>query len=504
MLMVCHHLNPAVPEDLAFAESRIRPSTIAAEDVLHDLGAISMIGSDSPGDGPRRRGRDPHVADRARDEAPPGLAARRRRRRQPPGPPLRRQVHDLPGGRPRPRRRGRLGRGRQAGRPRAVGPGVLRRPPARGGQGRDDRLGRRWATPTRRSRRRSRCCPRPMFGAAPGRRRRSVAGLRRADGARRRAGRPAGLRRAAGAGRRHAGRSARPTCPRTTPCRASGRPRHVRRAHRRRARSRQPRPPSCRWPSATSCSDAIAVRASQVMPRARRGGTLDLPAPTAARTRIGCRGCSCSPTAGSRRAATRTRRASRRRSPAATSRRGHARPLPPRPAGDDRRDRRRVRGRGRASATATAATLDAELDARDPLAAAARGRRAVGRQLLRAGRRVVARPVASTRLDGLPAADRRSARSSRAPAARRTTRPRSRCTTSPPRSRPPASGCSASTRSSVAAVHAAVGAADRRRSSPPAADWAAAAPRDLPALGGALADILAEDHATWEVRLFAS
>lgn len=47
MLMVCHHLSPHVPEDLAFAESRIRPSTIAAEDVLHDLGAIAMIGSDS-------------------------------------------------------------------------------------------------------------------------------------------------------------------------------------------------------------------------------------------------------------------------------------------------------------------------------------------------------------------------------------------------------------------------------------------------------------------------
>ena len=47
MLMVCHHLNPAVPEDLAFAESRIRPATMAAEDVLHDIGAISMIGSDS-------------------------------------------------------------------------------------------------------------------------------------------------------------------------------------------------------------------------------------------------------------------------------------------------------------------------------------------------------------------------------------------------------------------------------------------------------------------------
>ncbi|MGV0676671.1 urease subunit alpha [Mycolicibacterium fortuitum] len=47
MLMVCHHLNPSVAEDLAFAESRIRPSTIAAEDLLHDIGAISMIGSDS-------------------------------------------------------------------------------------------------------------------------------------------------------------------------------------------------------------------------------------------------------------------------------------------------------------------------------------------------------------------------------------------------------------------------------------------------------------------------
>jgi urease subunit alpha len=47
MLLVCHHLDPAVPEDLAFAESRIRGETIAAEDVLHDLGAISMMSSDS-------------------------------------------------------------------------------------------------------------------------------------------------------------------------------------------------------------------------------------------------------------------------------------------------------------------------------------------------------------------------------------------------------------------------------------------------------------------------
>lgn len=47
MLMVCHHLNPAVPEDLAFAESRIRATTIAAEDILHDMGALSVTSSDA-------------------------------------------------------------------------------------------------------------------------------------------------------------------------------------------------------------------------------------------------------------------------------------------------------------------------------------------------------------------------------------------------------------------------------------------------------------------------
>jgi len=47
MLMVCHHLNPRIPEDVAFAESRIRRETIAAEDILHDLGAISIMASDS-------------------------------------------------------------------------------------------------------------------------------------------------------------------------------------------------------------------------------------------------------------------------------------------------------------------------------------------------------------------------------------------------------------------------------------------------------------------------
>ncbi|MCM3783621.1 urease subunit alpha [Neobacillus mesonae] len=47
MLMVCHHLDPSIPEDVAFADSRIRPETIAAEDILHDLGVFSIISSDS-------------------------------------------------------------------------------------------------------------------------------------------------------------------------------------------------------------------------------------------------------------------------------------------------------------------------------------------------------------------------------------------------------------------------------------------------------------------------
>ena len=51
MTMVCHHLSPSIPEDVAFAESRIRSQSIAAEDILHDLGAISMLGSDSQGMG---------------------------------------------------------------------------------------------------------------------------------------------------------------------------------------------------------------------------------------------------------------------------------------------------------------------------------------------------------------------------------------------------------------------------------------------------------------------
>ncbi len=61
MLMVCHHLDPAIAEDLAFAESRIRKETIAAEDILHDLGAIIDVQLGLAGDGPRGRGGAAHA-----------------------------------------------------------------------------------------------------------------------------------------------------------------------------------------------------------------------------------------------------------------------------------------------------------------------------------------------------------------------------------------------------------------------------------------------------------
>ncbi|HWO64573.1 MAG TPA: urease subunit alpha [Umezawaea sp.] len=82
MLMVCHHLNPSVPEDLAFAESRIRPTTIAAEDVLHDMGAISMISSDSQamgrvGEVIIRTWQTAHVMHGRRGELETNLRARR-------------------------------------------------------------------------------------------------------------------------------------------------------------------------------------------------------------------------------------------------------------------------------------------------------------------------------------------------------------------------------------------------------------------------------------------
>jgi urease subunit alpha len=128
MLMVCHHLDPSIPEDVAFAESRIRKETIAAEDILHDLGAFSMISSDSQAMGrvgevicrtwqtaskmKQQRG----VLGAAADGAADNFRARA----------LHRQVHHQPGPHPRHRPRGRLRRGRQARRPVPVETGLLR------------------------------------------------------------------------------------------------------------------------------------------------------------------------------------------------------------------------------------------------------------------------------------------------------------------------------------------------------------------------------------------
>ena len=115
MLMVCHHLDAIIPEDIAFAESRIRKETIAAEDILHDMGAFSIIASDSQAMG--RVGevliRTWQTADKMKT---PARAAGRgdRRQRQLPRAALHRQIHHQPGHRPRHVGAYRLGRGRQA------------------------------------------------------------------------------------------------------------------------------------------------------------------------------------------------------------------------------------------------------------------------------------------------------------------------------------------------------------------------------------------------------
>ena len=121
MLMVCHHLDQSIPEDLAFAESRIRKETIAAEDILHDLGALSMMSSDS-----QAMGRVGEVIIRTwqtADKMKRQRGAPRRRRaaqRQFPRQALHRQIHHQPRHRPRRVEAHRLGREGQARRPRAV------------------------------------------------------------------------------------------------------------------------------------------------------------------------------------------------------------------------------------------------------------------------------------------------------------------------------------------------------------------------------------------------
>ena len=94
MLMVCHHLDPSIAEDLAFAESRIRKETIAAEDILHDLGALSMMSSDSQAMG--RLGeviiRTWQTADKMKKQRG-RLHGGQGRQRQCPRQALRRQIH---------------------------------------------------------------------------------------------------------------------------------------------------------------------------------------------------------------------------------------------------------------------------------------------------------------------------------------------------------------------------------------------------------------------------
>ena len=138
MLMVCHHLDPSIAEDLAFAESRIRKETIAAEDILHDLGALSMMSSDSQAMG--RLGeviiRTWQTADKMKKQrgSLPGdgdndnARVKRYIAKYTINPAI---AHGV---------RNRLGRERQARRPGAVVAGVLRRQAGPGDQGRHDRL----------------------------------------------------------------------------------------------------------------------------------------------------------------------------------------------------------------------------------------------------------------------------------------------------------------------------------------------------------------------------
>ena len=128
MLMVCHHLDPSIAEDLAFAESRIRRETIAAEDVLHDLGAISMMSSDSQamgrvGEVIIRTWQTAHKMKGQRGTLPEDSARNDNFR-------VKRYIAKYtinPAHRPRHRPRGRQHRGRQVGRPRALAAGLLRR-----------------------------------------------------------------------------------------------------------------------------------------------------------------------------------------------------------------------------------------------------------------------------------------------------------------------------------------------------------------------------------------
>ena len=301
MLMVCHHLNPAVAEDLAFAESRIRPSTIAAEDILHDMGAISIIGSDSQamgriGEVLIRTWQTAHVMKGRRGSLPgDGIADNHRARRYVAkytiGPAV---AHGLAG------EIGSVEVGKLADlvlwEPAffAVRPHVV----LKGGMAAWAAMGDANASiPTPQP-----VFPRPMFGAAPGvAPTLSVAWVAPAAldaGLADRLGRAPAAR----PGRRHAGADQGRPAREHRPAPDRGRARHVRRAHRRRARRGGP-----------------------------GGRAADGPALLPVLTRIRCHpwskilvrtcppGCCCWPTAGSRPAGTPTRPGSRPRCASVTS-----------------------------------------------------------------------------------------------------------------------------------------------------------------------------------------
>jgi hypothetical protein len=142
MLMVCHHLDPAIAEDVAFAESRIRRETIAAEDILHDLGAFSMMSSDSQamgrvGEVIIRTWQTAHKMKVQRGALPPAAedcdatTTSASSATSPSTPSTRRSRTASPSRR--------LDRGRQARRPGAVETGLLRRQAEPDPQGRHDR-----------------------------------------------------------------------------------------------------------------------------------------------------------------------------------------------------------------------------------------------------------------------------------------------------------------------------------------------------------------------------
>ncbi len=176
MLMVCHHLDPNMPEDVAFAESRIRGETIAAEDILHDLGAISMMSSDSQamgriGEVITRTWQTAHKMREERGRLPDeqgdndNVRISRYIAKYTINPAI---THGIGA-------RHRIDRSRQARRSRAVEAGVLRREAGDWSSRAASSPGRRWATRTRRFPRRSRssCARCSAPSAAPPARRRS-------------------------------------------------------------------------------------------------------------------------------------------------------------------------------------------------------------------------------------------------------------------------------------------------------------------------------------------